>query len=394
LALVRGARPGDAGAAADDDGIPLTECLPAWEAEARAATGFEDLGPDDHREGLAVLLESAERESNLTPAGRLALKEQVVTGLKGRLFSEAGFLRHPDVDAVPIPRPLLVVGMPRTASTTLQRLLARDEAMQGLEMWLADTPMRRPPRAAWPGIPAFAECDARTRALYDAAPGMRSVHDMDADEVDECWHLLRQSFGTVNLECSFRIPAYSRWWSACDMGPSYRRYRRNLQLIGGGEPGRRWLVKDATHMFHLERFLEVFPDACVVTTMRDPAKMIPSVASLTTLVMKPAVADFDPRAHGQAQLALWRRGLARIEEVCSGLPRDRFYRMEFDEFQADPIAEVRRIYARFGFALSDASEAAMRAWLAANRKGRHGEHAYSAAEYGLSEDVIRQAFSD
>lgn len=260
-------------------------------------------------------------------------------------------------------------------------------------MWLADTPMRRPPRVQWPSIPAFVECDARTRALLAAAPELRAIHDMDADEVDECWHLLRQSFATVNLECTFGVPSYSAWWADCDMGPIYRRYARNLKLIGGGEPGKRWLIKDATHMFHLDRFLEVFPDACVVTTMRDPAKMIPSVASLTTAVMKPARADFDPHEHGRAQLALWRRGLRRIDDVTGGMPRERVYRMEFDDFQADPIAEVRRIYDRFGLALASGSESAMRRWLAANRKGRHGEHAYSAEEYGLSEAVIRAAFA-
>lgn len=373
---------------------PLSERLEALEAAARAATGQSDFGPDDFREGLDCLLEAAERESNLTPVGRAALEGQVLTGLVGRLHSEAGFRRHPDVDGVPIERPLLIVGMPRTASTTLHRLLARDPALQGLEMWLMDAPMRRPPRSQWPSIPAFVECDTRTRALFDAAPGMRAIHDMDADEVDECWHLLRQSFATVNLECSFRIPSYSRWWAKCDMGPRYRRYRRNVALIGGGEPGRRLLLKDATHMFHLDRFLEVFPDACVVTTMREPAKMIPSVASLTSVVMKPAVADFDPVEHGRAQLELWVRGLRRIEEVCSGLPRERFHRMQFDDFQADPLAEVRRIYDRFDFELSADAETAMRAWLVANRKGRHGAHAYSAREFGLSEREIEQRFRE
>lgn len=374
------------------DRTPLPDCLDALVEVARRATGLLDLGPDEWREGLDCLLEAAERESNPTPTGRLLLKEQVVTGLVGRLHSEAGFRAHPGIDSVAIERPLLIVGMPRTASTTLHRLLARDPELQGLEMWLADAPMRRPPRAEWPSIPAFVDCDARTRALFDAAPQMRAVHDMDADEVDECWHLLRQSFATVNLECSFRIPGYSRWWARCDMETVYRRYRRNLQLIGGGQPARRWLLKDATHMFHLDRFLAVFPDALVVTTMRDPAKMIPSVASLTSLVMRPAVADFDPIAHGRAQLALWVRGLAKIDDVTSGLPPERFYRMEFDDFQRDPIAEVRRIYDRFGLPLPVGTETAMRAWLEANRKGRHGEHDYSAEEYGLTAERIRAAF--
>ena len=67
--------------------------------------------------------------------------------------------------------------------------------------------------------------------------------------------------------------------------------------------------------------------------------------------------------------------------------------MEFDDFQADPMREVRRIYDRFGIELSGEAEAAMRAWVAENRKGRHGAHAYSAEEYGLSDAIIRAAFA-
>jgi hypothetical protein len=66
--------------------------------------------------------------------------------------------------------------------------------------------------------------------------------------------------------------------------------------------------------------------------------------------------------------------------------------MQFDDFQADPIAEVRRIYARFGFELSAPAETAMRDWIARNRKGRHGAHAYSAQDYGLSEAEIERRF--
>jgi len=376
-----------------NDLTPLPECEEPLHEAAREATGYSDFGPDEYREGLGVLLRACEQESNLTTIGRLTIKGQVLASLQGRLHSEAGFERHPEIGAGPIERPLLIVGMPRTASTTLHRMLARDPMLQGLEMWLAESPMPRPPRAEWPDIPAFAECDARTSALYDAAPEMRAIHDMDADEVDECWHLLRQSFGSVTFECSFRVPSYSRWWAESDMGPAYRRYRRNLQLIGLNEPGTRWLLKDATHMFHLERFCEVFPDACVVTTMRDPVKMIPSVTSLTAVGLRTAVADFDPHALGRAQLELWTRGLGQIETVCGALPPERFYRMDFDDFQSDPIAEIHRIYDHFGLELSQEAESAMRDWRITNQRGRHGAHDYSAEAYGLTEEEIRAAFA-
>lgn len=375
------------------DATPLPECEDALHEMACQASGHSDFGAPDYREGLRVLLRACEEESNLSPLGRMLVKGQVLSVLQGRLLSEAGFAQNPESAEIKIRRPLIIVGMPRTASTSLHRMLSRDRALQGLEMWLAEAPQPRPERAQWPDNPAFVECDTRTRALYDAAPEMRAIHEMDADEVDECWHLLRQNFGSVTYECNFRIPSYSRWWAECDMRPAYGRYLRNLQLIGAREPERRWLLKDATHMFHLESLLETFPDACVVTTARDIVKIVPSVASLTAVGMRSVVADFDARAHGRAQLDLWKRGLAKIETVCRALPADRLYRMDFDDFQADPVEEARRIYTRFGFSLSPEAEGAMRGWCEENRRGAHGGHDYSPEEFGLTAEQIRAEFS-
>lgn len=375
------------------DTTPLPDCDEALHEMASQITGHSDFGPDDYREGLGVLLEACESESNLSPLGRVLAKGQVLSVLQGRLLSEAGFAGNPDSAEHPIERPLIIVGMPRTASTSLHRMLSRDPALQGLEMWIAEAPQPRPEREEWDDNPHFVECDTRTRALYEASPEMRAIHEMDAHEVDECWHLLRQNFGSVTYECNFRIPSYSRWWAECDMGPAYARYRRNLQLIGARHPGRRWLLKDATHMFHLETLLETFPDACVVTTARDLVKIVPSVASLTAVGMRSVVADFDPHAHGRAQLDLWKRGLAKIEAICSTLPADRLYRMDFDDFQADPVREAKRIYGRFGLGVSSEAESAMRMWCEHNQRGAHGAHDYSPEEFGLTAEQIRTEFA-
>ena len=79
------------------DRVPLPACLPEFEEESRRATGLSDFGPGEYREGLACFLEACEKESNLTPAGRLTVKEQVVTGLKGSCFrkrASASFQRR------------------------------------------------------------------------------------------------------------------------------------------------------------------------------------------------------------------------------------------------------------------------------------------------------------
>ena len=61
------------------------------------------------------------------------------------------------------------------------------------------------------------------------------VHYMAADQVEECWQLLRQSMRSISWECLAHLPSYSAWLRGQDWTGAYRRHRRNLQLIGLGD---------------------------------------------------------------------------------------------------------------------------------------------------------------
>ena len=62
------------GLMAVEDETPLLECEPPLHQAARQATGYSEFGSDEYREGLRVLLQACDEESNLTPAGRLMVK--------------------------------------------------------------------------------------------------------------------------------------------------------------------------------------------------------------------------------------------------------------------------------------------------------------------------------
>ncbi len=66
----------------------------------------------------------------------------------------------------------------------------------------------------------------------------------------------------------------SAWLRDQDWAGAYRRHRRNLQLIGLNYAGRRWVLKNPSHLFALDALLEVYPDALVIQTHRDPRAAI------------------------------------------------------------------------------------------------------------------------
>ncbi len=111
----------------DYDGIGSIEDL---HQAAREAAGYSDFGSDDYLEGLQVLLDSFEREADLTSQGRMIARKMIVSALSGRLTSEAGFSRYPAHVDVAVERPVFVCGLTRTGSTALHRLLSADPAHQ------------------------------------------------------------------------------------------------------------------------------------------------------------------------------------------------------------------------------------------------------------------------
>ena len=69
-----------------------------------------------------------------------------------------------------------------------------------------------------------------------------------------------------------------------------------------------------------------------------------------------------------------------------------FYDLYFEDYVADPVAEVKKMYARFGHELSVKGEQALRAQHEANPQHKHGKHVYSDKGTGLTEAEIYEAF--
>ena len=69
----------------------------------------------------------------------------------------------------------------------------------------------RPPRETWSQNPVFQQIDAQFSKAHEENPDYTGLHYMTADEVEECWQLLRQSVHSVSYETLAHVPTYSRW---------------------------------------------------------------------------------------------------------------------------------------------------------------------------------------
>ncbi|MBD2899300.1 hypothetical protein amrb99_82830 [Actinomadura sp. RB99] len=364
-------------------------------ASARKVTGMTEFGDDDYLGGLEVLLDSLAKDAGLTPAGNKAQRAMLRGALAARQFSEAAWKKHPGYADVPIERPIFVTGLPRTGTTALHRLLTADPAHQGLDLWLAEIPQPRPPRETWADDPLYQAIDAAYRKHHVENPEFMGVHYISADSVEECWQLLRQNMLSISFECLAHLPTYSSWLAGQDWTPAYARHRRNLQLIGMNDPGRRWVLKNPSHLFALDALLEVYPDALIVQTHRTPRTAMASMCSLAAHATAGWSDVFTGATIGRDQLDLWSRGLEAFRAERARHDQARFADVHYDDFVRDPIGTVEGVYAHFGLPFTGEARTAMaRLHGESTTSAAKPAHRYSLEDFGLTAEEVDERFAD
>ncbi|BBX00297.1 sulfotransferase family protein [Mycolicibacterium moriokaense] len=364
-------------------------------ASATKACGLDDFGVDDdnYREALSVLLESFRRDANLTELGSKMNRFFVRNALVARLVSEAAWKQYPEHADVAIERPIFVTGLPRTGTTLIHRLLTADPRHQGLELWLAEFPQPRPPRETWSDNPVFAQLDAQFAKAHAEDPDYTGLHYMTADEVEECWQLLRQSLHSVSYETLAHLPTYSQWLAKQDWTKPYRRHRKNLQLIGLNDAEKRWVLKNPSHLFALDALLDTYPDALIVQCHRPAETIMASMCSLAQHTTAGWSTTFVGAQIGEDAMETWSRGLRRFNAVRADHDPAQFCDVDYFEFVKDPVAAVQRIYEYFGIDFTEEARAAIVESHAESQKGpRAPKHTYSLADYGLTDDQVKERF--
>ncbi|MCK9542845.1 MAG: sulfotransferase [Novosphingobium sp.] len=356
---------------------------------AAAPTSLSDFGDTAYHEGLRVLLEALDRDPPVSLARTGAAEGQIAGALAARLHTQAQWQAHPGYKAREIPRPLIVIGVPRTGTTALHNLLSQDPQFQGIEKWLCAAPLVRPPREEWEAHPQYQASAAATEQMFAIAPEVMKAHGVLPDQVDECLLPMAQSFCCNWFPSQLDVPYYDEWFAQADETGSFRRYKDILRLVGMNDD-RPWLLKNPSHVFGVDAMLAVFPDACVVQTHRNP---VSSLASLVNLLGNIMVAytgeDIDRPRRLARETAFWSEALRRTMAAQDRQP-DRFVNVFQPDIRRDPLGVVRSIYDKFGFTLTEEAEQRMLAWAARNDEQAGDGHSY---EKIADEGPIREAFA-
>ena len=362
--------------------------------KACAQTGLEDFGDDSFREAMRVLFRAYETEAELSFVGRICVREDSVRLLNNRLRLVADRRRHPAIAAEVIRRPLFITGLPRSGTTFLHALLAQDPAHRAPQVWEVMHPSPPPEKASYATDARITTAARELKWLDLLMPDFETVHLIDARLPQECIAITSHDFRSYTFESMYNVPSYRAWHDRQDKRPVYEFHRHFLQHLQWRCPGQRWVLKAPGHLLALEALLQVYPDACIVLTHRDPLKVLASCASFTEVLRGGFSDHIDKASLAQEVLQRWVEGsgLAVKYRQAPGNLQQQLFDVHYLELLRDPMSMVRRSYAFFDLELTGAAEMAMERFLRANPKNKGGVHRYSLEEFGLNPAEERRRF--
>lgn len=368
--------------------------------EAAAATGLNDFGDRWFEKPFEVLLDSVKREAQLNAAGEFSAMKMFHHVLRDRLYTQMWFGRHPEILARPLKNPVVIVGPMRSGTTRLHRLLAADQRFAHLRSFETISPV---PRPEFEQVLAGEAEDFRPKLAARilkvarlANPRTLSIHPTGAYEPEEELGLVAASMYGMKWEAQWNVPSYAEWCHEESAIPAYRHMANLLRLIGWSQQEsslRPWILKTPQHMLDLPALLEVFPDARLIFTHRDPKQVVGSAASLAwnqTIIYSD---HNDPAQTGRDWLGKTATMIARMRAARDAIPRERMIDVQYEDMETDWRGTMERVY-RFLDLEMEPAVAGMEDYLDRSARLKRHPHRYSLAEFGLREDEVNERFAD
>ena len=375
---------------AEDDGVSFEQTYPAW-----------------LRQNLQQLVQALQKpEANLFEDNLV----DVAFDLSRFLRINAAFARegrqYPEIDGEEITRPVFIVGINRTGTTYLHRLISRDERFWTLRGYEYAAPILSREEYATIGCTPDDPRRARVEEMFNSSRVIElfeGIHDFDIDEPSEDFPILSMAFGSWTSTVRYHVPDFGRWLAATGSRHAYAYHRRIMQHYTWQRRQRhpehpvQWLLKMPFHLMELEALVETYPDALFIQTHRSPTQFMGSWNSFVERA-RSLVSEAQPREALGAELLTFMSGMmdraVHFRETHPELEH-RWMDVNYVDLIEDPFGVVRSIYDRFGWPLEQAAVDAMEDWQARQARQRRKEkrHRYTLEDYGLTTEVVNEAFA-
>ena len=380
--------------AARAEGVPALDAASLLASAAAKTGGLRDFGDPAFGERLAILVQMLE-EGRIAPERRAVAHEQVSDLLAERLRFARDRREHPEIGREVVRAPLMVTGLARSGTTMFHALLAEDPANRAPRKWEVQHPSP-PPGLAGPDDPRIALTAREEEEHLAWMPGLLQAHpysDQGAYSLSECESWLALDLRNTFPNSFFKVAStLTRRPLSTDYPANYAWHRAFLQQLQFGAAPRRWVLKGTQHHYHFAEVRATYPDAIVLWIHRDPARVLPSMLELVSIIQEAITGRAVNRPRIAAQLVPTIR--ADLERAMASplAEHERVFHMRYAELMHDPPAMIRGVYERYEMAYTPAFDERLRAWPARNPPDRYGKFRYSLADFAMTAADLDAAF--
>jgi hypothetical protein len=357
---------------------------------ARKATGLNDFGKDFWEEPMDRMLDSIHHEAQLHPIGAFITRERLVQLLSVRLRAENWFKKHPEILEQPLYPVLMIIGLQRTGTTKLQRLLASDPENRSLLSWeaLNPAPLNGDFKTGDNRIKA-----ARTseKALKYMSPGFFAIHPVEHQAPEEDVLLLDVSFLSTTAEATMHVPSYAQWLEQTDQSPAYEYMVKLLKLLQWQRPAKRWILKTPHHLEFLPLVKKHLGDVELLWTHRNILESIPSFMSMVSyarILFSERVSQKDVAQHWLKKTAFMLSKAMDFHEQDKN--NKEFIHISYSELVDYPMDVIKNIYDKKNIPFNQEKTERFERTILQNPQGKYGWHRYSLNDFGLDEQTINE----
>jgi len=260
------------------------------------------------------------------------------------------------ISSTPVPKdPIFIIGHWRTGSTLLHQLLNLDQNLAAPTLFQVAEP----------------DCFLSTYRYYmpvfsallpDYRPMDNVKLGMDEPQEDEYAIYRMTTFSPIERlvfpeNSHYFILDYPSFLPSNEherkkWGDQLRFFFRKLHYFHG----KTIISKNPFNSLRIKELVDLFPDARFIHITRHPYEVVPSTVHMWKIVMEQNKLNCKGAFPGIEEVA---KGLDRIlttiKQDSNIIAKEHFYELKFEDLEADPVGEVRKIYDKFDLPFNDTS---------------------------------------
>ena len=302
-------------------------------------------------------------------------------------------------------QPVFIIGNPRSGTTFLHRLLAKDDhnfsTIRTWEIYFAPSVFQR--KLVW-AIQAVDQKLGGAVQRWLMRQEQKTwfnnhMHKVSLWEAEEDESLLLAIWDSIFTSVFFPHPDLVRKYAMFDKGVPRRERRRIMRFyrtclrkhLYAHNTGKKFLSKNPAFSAKVASLYEFFPNAKIIYLVRNPMDTVPSLISWMTYQWSQFSDPADEYIYRDYLVQLAKEWYEYPLEQLEKASPESYEIVIYDELAQDPQGVITRMYEKFGFEVSDDFAAALeRANIAA--KTYKSKHRYSLERIGLTKKQLVEKF--